>query len=84
MNGPDQPDQAPESPAPTHWNTRRDPKKSFACPFCRSKIRFEEFVDGDAMFGLGNGYVVLCTGCRRGFLHKEWHYLKAMELLQEM
>jgi transcription elongation factor Elf1 len=78
MDIPDNPDQAPRTAKPTHWNHLRDPKKSFACPFCGSRIElgWTKAIDGYM-------HVAICNRCDKGFAPSGWRLHKEQEMSRE-
>jgi hypothetical protein len=78
MDIPENPDQQPAGPVPTHWNHLRDPKKSFARPFCGSRIELTWAKSMD-----GYMHVAVCSTCHQGFDPGGWRHHKEKEMSPE-
>lgn len=66
----------PHQPEATHWNTPRDPRKSFLCPLCGASIQLK------VLYGsVDEEVIAVCFGCRTAMTPEIWEYYKVMEIL---
>lgn len=69
-------DQSPmRGDPPTHWNVSRNPRTSFACPFCGNHVRFVVHPDLD-----GENVVAMCSPCNHLIGWQQWRYYKEMQV----
>ena len=77
---PDDSEQTPESPAPTHWNTPRDPEASFSCPRCRNKIELKFVINPGPE---DPRIIARCSTCSIAFAPTAWEEEKTHEMFDD-